>query len=37
MSASNESAHWVERHWYWMVILYGLLFLTLLVSFAPSW
>lgn len=37
MSASNESTHWVERNWYYLVILYGLLFLTLLVSFAPSW
>lgn len=37
MSASHESGHWVERNWYWLVILYGVLFLTLLVSYAPSW
>lgn len=37
MSASHESGHWIEQNWYWLVILYGVLFLTLLVSFAPSW
>lgn len=37
MSASHESGHWIERNWYWLVILYGVLFLTFLVSYKPSW
>lgn len=37
MSASSETSHWLERNWPWLVILYGVLFLTLITSFAPSW
>ena len=35
MSASNESA-WIDRWWPALVIGYGVLFLTLLVSFHPT-
>jgi hypothetical protein len=35
MSVSNES-HWIERWGLLFVIAYGLLFVTLLVSFHPT-
>jgi steroid 5-alpha reductase family enzyme len=34
MSASNETA-WVDRWWPLLVILFGLAFVTFLVSFKP--
>ncbi len=34
MSTPNES--WLDRYWQLLVILFGLLFVTLLVSFAPT-
>lgn len=33
MSASRES--WVDRYWPWLVILFGLIFVSVLVSFKP--
>ena len=36
MSASGESTSWIDRNWQVLVILYGLIFVTLLVSFSPS-
>jgi hypothetical protein len=35
MSSSHESLSWVENWWPFFLILFGLLFVTLLVSFAP--
>lgn len=37
MSSSNESVHWLDRWWPLLVILFGLLFLTFLVSFSPKY
>jgi hypothetical protein len=36
MSSANESASWIDRWWPVFVIGYGLLFVTFLVSFAPT-
>jgi hypothetical protein len=36
MSLSSESSHWLDRNWYWLVILYGIIFVTFLVSFKPN-
>ena len=35
MSASNEDS-WLDRWWPLLVILYGVLFVTVLVSFSPT-
>lgn len=35
MSVSHESESWVDRWFPLLVIVFGLLFLTLLVSFKP--
>jgi hypothetical protein len=35
MSVSHESESWVDRWFSLLVIVFGLLFLTLLVSFKP--
>jgi hypothetical protein len=32
----SESGHWFDTWWPLLVILYGLLFVTVLVSFAPT-
>jgi hypothetical protein len=36
MSSSNESARWLDRWWPLLVILYGVLFISILVSFQPT-
>jgi hypothetical protein len=35
MSASNESVSWLENWWPLLVILYGVAFVSVLVTFAP--
>lgn len=35
MSSSHESEPWIDRYWAVLVILFGLLFVTFLVSFNP--
>lgn len=35
MSASNESGRWLDTWWPLLLILFGLTFLTTLVSFTP--
>ena len=35
MESSEARASWVERNWSWLVILFGVLFVTLLDSFHP--
>ncbi len=34
---SHERDSWVERNWQVFVIAFGLVFLTVLVSFKPGW
>jgi hypothetical protein len=36
MSSSSESVHWLDRWWGLFVILYGVLFVSILVSFSPT-
>jgi hypothetical protein len=36
MSNAVHSKSWVERNWYWLVISFGVLFVILLDSFAPT-
>ena len=36
MSAGHK-APWVERHWYWLVIGFGIAFVTWIDSFHPNW
>ena len=36
MEHSEAKQSWVERHWSWLVILFGALFITLLDTFAPK-
>lgn len=36
MSVSHEREPWLERHGLWLVILYGILFVTTIVSFNPT-
>ncbi len=36
MSASHDSTSWIERNWQVFVILYGLVFVSILVSFHPT-
>jgi hypothetical protein len=36
MSSSSESVSWLDRWWPLLVIGYGVIFLTVLVSFSPT-
>jgi hypothetical protein len=36
MSASSVSEHWMDRWWPLLVILFGVLFVAVLCSFAPT-
>jgi hypothetical protein len=36
MSASNESVPWIDRWWPLLVILFGVVFVSVLVSFYPT-
>jgi steroid 5-alpha reductase family enzyme len=36
MSSSSESMSWVDRWWPLLVILFGILFVTILDTFAPT-
>lgn len=36
MSSSHESESWLDRWWQLLVILFGLLFVLILVSFNPT-
>ena len=36
MSASSETESWIDRWWPLLVILFGLVFVTLLVTFSPT-
>jgi hypothetical protein len=36
MSSSNGSGSWLENWWGLLVILYGVLFVSILVSFHPT-
>ena len=36
MSSSNESAGWLDRWWQLLVIVFGLIFVTILVTFSPT-
>jgi hypothetical protein len=36
MSSSNESVSWVERWWPLFVILFGGIFVSILVNFKPT-
>jgi len=35
MSSSHQSEPWIDRYWQVLVILFGILFVTFLVSFKP--
>jgi hypothetical protein len=36
MSSSSESAFWLDRWWPLLVILYGVIFVSILVTFSPT-
>jgi hypothetical protein len=36
MSSSNESGFWFDRWWPLFVIIYGVIFFSILVNFAPK-
>jgi hypothetical protein len=36
MSSSSESESWMDRWWPLLVILYGVFFITVLVTFSPT-
>jgi hypothetical protein len=36
MSSSSESVSWLDRWWSLLVILYGVIFVSILVSFSPT-
>jgi len=36
MSSSSESQSWLDTWWPLLVILYGVLFVTVLVTFSPT-
>jgi steroid 5-alpha reductase family enzyme len=36
MSSSTESMSWVDRWWPLLVILFGVIFVTVLVTFNPT-
>jgi hypothetical protein len=33
----EETTHWLDRWWPWLVILFGLIFVGILVTFAPTY
>lgn len=35
MSSSTESQSWLDSWWPWLVILFGIIFVALLVSWKP--
>lgn len=37
MSESGNSQSWLERHWYWIVIALGVIFVMCLNLFHPAW
>lgn len=37
MSESHNTESFLERYWQGLVIVYGLIFVSILVSFAPTW
>jgi len=37
MSSLHESQSWFDRWWPLLVILYGVLFVSLITMFHPSW
>ena len=37
MSSLHEPDSWVERNWQVLVILYGVIFVSILASFKPTW
>jgi hypothetical protein len=36
MSSSSESVSWLDQWWPLLVILYGVIFVTVLVTFSPT-
>lgn len=36
MSSSSESVFWLDRWWPLLVILYGVIFVSILVTFSPT-
>ena len=36
MSASKHSESWLERNWYWLVILLGVIFVAFIDFYAPT-
>ena len=36
MSSSSESQSWLDQWWPLLVILYGVIFVSVLVTFSPS-
>jgi hypothetical protein len=36
MSAPHDHEPWIERNWQVLVIAFGLIFVTVLVTFAPT-
>jgi hypothetical protein len=36
MSSSSESASWLDRWWQLLLILYGVIFVFILVTFSPT-
>jgi len=37
MSVMNDSTHWLDRWWPLLLIFFGVLFVTLLVTFSPRY
>jgi hypothetical protein len=37
MSSSHESQPWIDTYWPALVIAFGVLFVSILVSFKPTW
>jgi hypothetical protein len=37
MNAMNETTHWLDRWWPLLLILFGLIFVTMLVTFSPAY
>lgn len=37
MSSEHESQLWIDTYWPVLVIAFGLIFVTFLVSFKPTW
>lgn len=36
MSSSSESASWLDRWWPLLVIIFGVIFVSVIVSFSPT-